>query len=282
MTATRIRILLVTLGLLLLVTVPPLGAGVAGAAQQPFVTAHRGASAYAPENTLAAVRLGVRMDADMVEVDVQRTKDGELVVMHDTTLARTTDVEHIFPDRAPWRIRDFTLAEIEKLDAGGWKSPKYDGEPVPTLAQVLDVLADAEVGLMLEAKNPAQYPGIGPDILAELTADPYWRAATDPSQLLLVSFDWRFQRGLHLLAPEYPVGVIGTPARGELDDLADWADFVNVPHTELDRGLANRIHAAGLSTAPWTVNRRADMRRMIRTGADGITTNRPDVLRSFL
>src|SRR5919206_4176055 len=91
----------------------------------PTVVAHRGASGQAPENTLAAVRRAVELRVDRVEVDVQRTKDGVPVVIHDTTLARTTDVRRVHPRRAPWLVGDFTLAEIQRLDAGGWYSPSF-------------------------------------------------------------------------------------------------------------------------------------------------------------
>ncbi|WP_281259550.1 glycerophosphodiester phosphodiesterase family protein, partial [Streptomyces glaucescens] len=94
---------------------------------RPAVIAHRGASAYAPENTLAAVDKAAELGIEWVENDVQRTKDGELVVIHDDSLRRTTDVETVFPDRAPWQVRDFTAAEIARLDAGSWFGPAYAG-----------------------------------------------------------------------------------------------------------------------------------------------------------
>lgn len=139
------RRLLATAALSLAAVTVPLG--VAGAAPPPTSKApqahvddiaHRGASGYVPENTLAAVRPGVEQGADLVEIDVQRSADGALVVMHDTTLARTTDVEEVFPDRAPWDVGDFTLAELRLLDAGSWFGHEFAGEPVPTLEQVLD------------------------------------------------------------------------------------------------------------------------------------------------
>lgn len=89
----------------------------------PTVFAHRGASTEAPENTLAAVRRAHEQHIKWIENDVQRTKDGALVVIHDATLSRTTDVEQVFPDRSPWRVADFTLAEIRRLDAGSWFAP---------------------------------------------------------------------------------------------------------------------------------------------------------------
>lgn len=123
------------------------------------VVAHRGSSGSAPENTIAAVELAVHEQASFVEVDVQRTGDGELVVVHDTTLARTTDVARVFPDRAPWRVGGFTRAELDRLDAGSWCGSEFLGEPIPTLSDVLDTVGGA-TGLMLELKAPKLYPGI--------------------------------------------------------------------------------------------------------------------------
>lgn len=93
----------------------------------PVMVAHRGAASYAPENTLASIDAAARLGFEWVENDVQRTKDGELVILHDSSLARTTNVEQVFPDRSPWNVSDFTLREIEKLDAGSWFGAKFKG-----------------------------------------------------------------------------------------------------------------------------------------------------------
>ncbi|WP_307797725.1 glycerophosphodiester phosphodiesterase family protein, partial [Streptomyces laculatispora] len=99
----------------------------------PLVISHRGASAYAPENTLAAVDKAAELGFDWVENDIQFTRDGVLVVIHDTDLKRTTDAEEVFPGRAPWAVKDFTAAEIARLDAGSWFGARYAGTRVPTL-----------------------------------------------------------------------------------------------------------------------------------------------------
>lgn len=119
------------------------------------VCAHRGASHSHPENTLAAIDEAVRLGAQQIEIDVRRTADGHLVLMHDATVTRTTDAAEKFPGKASYQVTDFTLAELQTLDAGGWKAPRFAGEKIPTLkeavAQVprnvwinLDVKGDAE------------------------------------------------------------------------------------------------------------------------------------------
>ena len=117
----------------------------------PLVVAHRGASADAPENTLSAVRAALVRDSDLVEVDVQRSKDGALVLMHDTTLSRTTNARNLFPTRGPWLVGQFTYAELSRLDAGSWKGPQFAGETIPTLEQLIEssglVVVGAEYSL---------------------------------------------------------------------------------------------------------------------------------------
>src|SRR5687768_12141304 len=114
-----------------------------GAAVRKHVVAHRGASAYAPEHTIASYRLALEQRADFVEQDLAVTKDGVLICLHDPTLERTTNVEELFPDRATtvtwegqtrrsWLANDFTLAEIKRLDAGSWFDAKFAGERIPT------------------------------------------------------------------------------------------------------------------------------------------------------
>lgn len=131
---------------------PPPEAQATGTQDSPVVYAHRGASAYAPENTLAAVDAADDLGVAWVENDVQLTKDGVLVVVHDTTLGRTTDAEEVFPGRAPWAVKDFTAAEIAKLDAGSWFGAGFAGARVPTLTQYLHRLERNHQKLLLEIK----------------------------------------------------------------------------------------------------------------------------------
>jgi len=131
--------------------------------------AHRGASAYAPEHTLAAYKLAIEMGADYVEQDLAVTRDGVLICLHDATLERTTNVEALFPDRVStaniegterraWVANDFTLAEIKTLDAGSWFNPKFAGEKIPTFDEAV-ALIRGKAGLFPELKVPELYAG---------------------------------------------------------------------------------------------------------------------------
>ncbi|NKZ02158.1 glycerophosphodiester phosphodiesterase [Actinomadura latina] len=245
--------------------------------------AHRGASAYAPENTLAAFRLAKAKHADMFELDVQETKDHKLVIMHDTTLARTTNAEDLYPDRKPWKVADFTLAEIRKLDAGSWFAAKYEGERVPTLPQVLTAMRGRGLGLLLEIKSPALYPGIEKRIAAALKRSPSW-LRYDPSErrLAVQSFDWDSVRRFHAILPTVPTGLLGTPKVEDLPELAEYADQINPTFGDLTESYVNKVHASRMDVLTWTLNDRGDMEKAVSLGVDGIITNKPDVLRYVL
>ncbi|MFI0406106.1 glycerophosphodiester phosphodiesterase [Actinomadura sp. 3N508] len=245
--------------------------------------AHRGASAYAPENTLAAFRLAVKQRADVFELDVQESKDHKLVIMHDTTLARTTNVEQLYPGRGPWKVSDFTLAEIQKLDAGSWFGAKYKGERVPTLDQTLSAMRDRGLGLLVEIKSPNLYPGIEKRVATALRNSPSW-LKPDPAErrLAVQSFDWESMRRFHSVLPNVPIGLLGTPKAGDLPELATYADQINPPFRDLTASYVKQVHASRMDVLTWTVDDSGDMRKAVQLGVDGVITNKPDVLRRVL
>lgn len=239
--------------------------------------AHRGASAGAPENTLAAVSRAVADGADLVEVDVQRSRDGALVLLHDPTLVRTTDARVRFPRRGPWRVGDFTLDELRRLDAGGWWSPSHARERIPTLDELLDALRGTGVGVQLELKAPAEHPGVVQDLAGFL----HDRQA-DLAGVVVQSFDFPAMKELKTRLPDVPVGLLGRPARANLAALATWAQQVNPSHLAVDRDYVETLHGLGLECRVWTVDRGRALRRAARLGVDGIITNRPDALARLL
>lgn len=285
---TRLPTLLALAALACLTTLAP-GRAVAmpqGAGPEHDVVdvAHRGSSGEAPENTLAAVKLALDQRASFVEIDVQRSADGALVVMHDTTLARTTDVEEVFPGREPWNVGDFTLEEIRRLDAGSWFARKYAGEPVPVLREVVETIG-TRAGLLLEVKAPELYPGIEADIDKELTSVPgYLPAALASDSLVVQSFDHGSMRAFHDRAPEVPVGLLFgyRPSAAELDDASGWAEQINPSYRVTDQALVDAVHERGMTISVYTLNSGALMREYIDLGVDGIITNYPVVLRDIL
>jgi glycerophosphoryl diester phosphodiesterase len=278
---TAVLVVLGTAGVPAAVTQQTATATAAAVRSDVTNVAHRGASAHAPENTLAAVRKGVRMRADMVEIDVQRTADGELVLMHDTTLVRTTDAEEVFPGRDSYAVIDFTMAEIRRLDAGSWFGEAFAGERVPTLAQALAVLRGGRVGLLLEVKEPARYPGIEAEIAAELSRDRWWLRPAPSAlahRLVIQSFDWPSMARSQDLLPRIPHGLLGRVPEAQIATYATWADQINPSFTTVDAAYVDAVREAGLEVYVYTVNAAADMRAQIAKGVDGIITNYPDVL----
>jgi glycerophosphoryl diester phosphodiesterase len=263
---------------------PTSAAEAASYADNLMVVAHRGASAYAPENTLAAVDRADEMGFSWVENDVQRTKDGALVVVHDATLARTTDVEQVFPDRAPWNVRDFTVAEIARLDAGSWFGTRYAGARVPTLEQYMRRLSRNHQKLVLEIKNPQLYPGIEQQTLKVLANEGWLTPLHLRDRLVVQSFSPDTVRRVHELSPGVKTGFLGTPNIADLPEYASFADQINSSYTTISPSYIATIHAfegphgKPLEMLTWTVNDAENARKVVQYGVDGIITNKPDVV----
>lgn len=175
----------------------------------PAVIAHRGASFDAPESTLPAYLLARELGADYLELDVQRTRDGQLIALHDDTLLRTTDVASKFPDRKDKPVSEFTLAELQTLDAGSWFNSayperareSYKGLKILTLDQVLDIAQGnpaRKPGVYIETKVPQQFPGMERDLKAKLQARGW---LDDQHRVILQTFE---VGSLELLAKEMP------------------------------------------------------------------------------
>lgn len=274
-------------------------------ADRKILVAHRGASAYAPEHTLASYRLALEQRADFVEQDLGLTRDGVLVCLHDPTLERTTNVEEVFPDRARemngrrrWFVGDFTLEEIRRLDAGSWFDPRFAGERVPTFAEAIE-LVRGKAGLFPELKAPALYRdrGVDPAVLlaAELRRYGLDRKGADPATLIIIqSFDVEALQSAarelptidrtFLLAPD---DVEWTTDEG-LRKIAGFATGIGPSKTLIERDptLVRRAQALGLSVIPYTFRAsntgrfdsvRDEMAHFLRVfGVDGVFTDNPD------
>ncbi|MFC9908346.1 glycerophosphodiester phosphodiesterase [Streptomyces sp. NPDC127197] len=267
---------------------PAADAGADSAAEQPVVIAHRGASAQAPENTLAAVDKAAELGIQWVENDVQRTKDGELVVIHDDSLQRTTDVEEVFPDRAPWKVKDFSAAEIARLDAGSWFAPSYAGARVPTLKEYLRRVEHHHQKLLLEIKKPELYPGIEQQTLKLLGNEGWLDREHLTGRLIVQSFSADSVRTVHELKPAVRTGFLGTPSMAEVSGYARFVDQINPSYGTLSARYVSAVHGVTgahgrpLEVFTWTVDDAATARRVARYGVDGIITNKPDVVREAL
>ncbi|UQA96086.1 glycerophosphodiester phosphodiesterase [Streptomyces halobius] len=250
--------------------------------------AHRGASAYAPENTLAAVDAAHELGFPWVENDVQRTKDGELVILHDNSLARTTDVEQVFPDRSPWNVADFTLDEIKKLDAGSWFGPEFKGEHVPTLEAYLERVEHNGQKLLMELKSPELYPGIELQTLSELHRAGWLGKSHVKRRLIIQSFNADALKNVHGLRRDIKTGFLGKPSLADLPKYAEYCDQINPHHKAVTHEYVEAVHGLkGPHRRPmelytWTVDDGPTAVKVAGLGVDGIITNKPDVVRDAL
>ncbi|WP_110686402.1 glycerophosphodiester phosphodiesterase [Salinicola aestuarinus] len=222
------------------------------------VIAHRGASFQAPESTTPAYRLARELGADYLELDLQRTKDGELIAFHDNALGRNTDVAKVFPDRADAPVSAFTLAELKQLDAGSWFNETYPerardsyvGLDILTLDEVIDIAegGDNRPGLYIETKVPEQFPGIESDLRAALeargwagdsttTSEPAAEGAVDvadgPGRVIMQTFSRQSLAELETSLPDVPRvlllwlgegGIDAAPSdpQGDTESVADY------------------------------------------------------------
>ncbi|MFD7029866.1 glycerophosphodiester phosphodiesterase [Streptomyces sp. NPDC059917] len=263
----------------------PKAAPLAGLLGLPVVYAHRGASAYAPENTLASIDLAARLGMDWVENDVQRTKDGVLVVIHDDTLKRTTDAAKVFPKRSPWRVKDFTAAEIARLDAGSWFRPEFAGARIPTLREYLDRVQLNQGRLLLEVKKPELYPGIEREILDLLDSRGWLDARHVASRLVVQSFSADSVALVHRMRPDVVTAFLGAPPEEDLERYAAFSDRINPWFREINADWVARVHALqgphgkAMEVDTWIVDDSDTTQRVVEMGVDGIISNRPDLVR---
>lgn len=268
--------------------------------------AHRGASAYAPEHTLAAYRLAIEQGADYIEQDLAVTKDGVLICLHDDSLERTTDVENIFPQRAQmdpatgrrrWLAVDLTLAEIKRLDAGSWFDPRFAGERVPTWEEAVATVGTA-AGLYPELKTPALYRSRNID-MTRLFIDSVRRlglTSRPAGSLIVQSFDDVPLRELAKELPDVPRTLLVDGRDGprwlSAEGLAEAARFATGigPSKRLLDGrpeVVQAAHRAGLTVTPYTFTSKAPAARhpdvgdemryfLTELGVDALFTDNPD------
>lgn len=240
-----------------------------GELRQFDTVAHRGAAGYAPENTIAAFDKAVDMKADYIELDVQRSKDGELVIIHDTTVDRTTD--------GTGRVGDLTFDELRSLDAGSFKGEQFAGEKIPTFDEVLDRYR-GKVGILIEMKSPELYPGIEEAVAQELKE----RNLDKPqnNKIIIQSFNFESMKKMDNLLPEVPIGVLTSSklhvTDSALQEFAKYADYFNPSYGLVTKDLVDKVHSLGMEIQSWTVRSHEAAQFLIDMKVDGIITDYPD------
>ena len=246
-------------------------------AQTIQITAHRGASGYAPENTLSSVRKAMEIGVDRIEIDVQQTSDGVLVVLHDKTLDRTTS--------GKGKVGKMTIKELDGIHANAGFESDFPDEPIPTLEQIFELM-DGSVEFVIEIKAGGRtYPGIEDNVAALIKK---YRAE---KWALVHSFNDRVLNHLQKNHPEIRLQKLFVSYSGGLmlDFKLHAVQLSNYNYVEgfgagkgtVNLKLVEEIHRLGKSIHVWTVNKEEDIKEMITYGVDGIISNYPDRVKKF-
>ena len=235
--------------------------------QKVLVTAHRGASGLAPENTMSAMLKAIEVGSDYSELDVQETSDGVLVLMHDNSLTRTTGLE-----KNIWEM-DYT--SLNGLDAGLWYDAKYKGEAIPLLESVMDTVR-GKMKLNIELKYNKHDKR-----LAELVVEMVERK-NYINECILTSFNFEAINLVRKLNKNIKVGYIFSKLPEGVDVFTADVDLLSVNYKLVDKKFVEEAHANNKEVHIWTVNEPEEMQRLINLGVESIITDRPDILVNLL
>lgn len=227
------------------------------------ITAHRGGAWKAPENTISALQYTIDSGADYAEIDVQETKDGELILLHDDSLKRTAGVKK--------NVWDMTLKQVEKLDAGANFHKKFRGEKIPEFTEVLK-FCKGRLDLNIEIKYNGKNKGIVNKVVRAIKENHF------EDHCVVTSMNYQFLKQIKKTAPEIRTGYIMTMTYGGVQGM-EAADFFSVKHTYVDEKFVTQAHALGKEVHVWTVNYKGDAKRMLDMSVDNIITDDPIMVR---
>lgn len=229
------------------------------------IIAHRGASADAPENTLAAMRQAIDYGTDWVEIDVQETSDDQVVVFHDSDFMKLANVD--------LKIWDATMADLESIDIGSHKDPAFHAERVPTLAELLTV-CKGKTKVVIELKYYGHDKDLEQRVLNIVNGHDM------SSDVMYMSLNINAVNKIKQLDPNCRAGLLLSVLGGKIQDTK--ADFLAVNAMFVNRSFIQRAHASGKEVYVWTINDAVTMSRMIGIGVDGLITDKPDLARRVL
>ncbi|MBE7150675.1 glycerophosphodiester phosphodiesterase [Bacillus mycoides] len=243
--------------------------------------AHRGASAYAPEHTIEAYKLGQQLKGDYIEIDLQMTKDGRLIAMHDETLDRTTNGTGL--------VRNHTLTEIKQLDAGSFFNEKYPDlakeefkhAKVPTLAEIIETFGQ-NANYYIETKSPDEYPGMEEKLLEIIN---HYHIN---DKVIIQSFSEESLRKIHNLNANIPLVQLLSYKKAvqltgaEIEKYKTYCIGLGMNYKYIDAAYVKTIQKFGLEVHPFTVDNEKDMKKLLILGVDGMFTNYPDRLDTLM
>lgn len=252
---------------------------------RPLVIAHRGASAQAPENTIAAFDRAVSLGAEFLELDLQMTADGVLVVLHDPILNRTARGPE---ENCTGPVDALTLEQLRSCDAGSWfneafpdlADPAFAELRIPTLDEVLDRYGDG-VSWYIETKKLLPGEGMEEALVASLEAAGFTAGSEATDRIIVQSFDESSLRSVHALRPDLTLAQLISlgerPDESRLEQIAEYAAGITPNWLDVDAVLVAAAHASCLTVIPYTVDEPTDMVRLLDLGVHGLITNHPDL-----
>lgn len=229
------------------------------------ITAHRGSSVEAPENTLSAIKLAVENGADFVEIDVQLTKDKKIILLHDKTFMRTSNVDK--------RPDELNLDEIKTFDNGAWFSKDFIGEPVVTLEEVM-AYSEGKIKLNIEMKGTEYSPDLTEHLVKLIEQKAY------QNNCVITSLVYDDLLKVEELKPNLDTGYIMFIALGDLSQMK--TDFYSVEAANVTEAFVEKAHDSGRQVHVWTINERPDMEAMMDMGVDNIITDQDALLKEII
>ncbi|MDF9450189.1 MULTISPECIES: glycerophosphodiester phosphodiesterase [Bacillus cereus group] len=243
--------------------------------------AHRGASAYAPEHTIAAYKLGQQLKGDYIEIDLQMTKDGHLLAMHDETVNRTTNGKGL--------VKEHTLEEMKQLNVGSFFNGKYpnlakkefENAKVPKLKEIIEMFGH-NANYYIETKSPDEYPGMEEKLLEIIK---YYQIS---DKVIIQSFSEESLQKIHSLHANIPLVQLLSYQKSvqlnelEIEKYKTYCIGLGMNYKYIDSAYVKKIKKHGLEVHPFTVDNEKDMKKLLSWGVDGMFTNYPDRLHSIL
>ncbi|MBJ8096716.1 glycerophosphodiester phosphodiesterase [Bacillus cereus group sp. N11] len=243
--------------------------------------AHRGASAYAPEHTIAAYKLGQQLKGDYIEIDLKMTKDGHLLAMHDETVNRTTNGKGL--------VKEHTLEEMKQLNVGSFFNEKYpnfakkefENAKVPTLKEIIEMFGH-NANYYIETKSPDEYPGMEEKLLEIVK---YYQIS---DKVIIQSFSEESLQKIHSLHANIPLVQLLSYKKAvqlnelEIEKYKTYCIGLGMNYKDIDSAYVKKIKKHGLEVHPFTVDNEKDMKKLLSWGVDGMFTNYPDRLHSIL
>ncbi|MBF7018433.1 glycerophosphodiester phosphodiesterase [Staphylococcus sp. 18_1_E_LY] len=233
------------------------------------VVAHRGLSSKYPENTLIAYEAALQLNIDYLEIDIHKTADNKLVVIHDDSVDRTSN--------GTGKIKDYTMEQLQQLDYGLWKGESFRGQTILEFKDVLKLVKQYNKKLLIEIKKPEQYPGIEQLLLKQLK-----EAQVQHSNIVIQSFDMESIKKIYATGVNYKLGVLISAKkywyrRPNFKKIATFAHFLNPNYKLVTTKFVATAHKYNLKVMPYTVNDKVISAKLIKSNIDGIITDAPDI-----